>query len=391
MNTSLFQPLPPDAVAGTTWGPFRYRRYPVFSLPWLRGRFVVSATAVVLYAVFSGLGQLAAGNTWENAAAVAGYFALGVLGMFTIGPALATWVRHQGFNRRLETWRVIFAVILGFAGGMIADAWASSQMKRPMGMKEVPASKRKISDLDEATLRLGALVGGFGYFACGGGLASLAYFSEQRRLRARTATLARLESDMRLTVLQAQIEPHFLFNTLASIRPLIRQDASRAESALDALAAHLRAVIPQMRTSGTVTSTLGQQADICASYLDLMKVRMGERLRVEINVPPDLRAQPFPPLILLSLVENGIKHGIEPKPGPGKIILKASIAGAELQVSVIDDGVGLKDGLSGGLGLANVREQLEMRYQTAARLSIATHAEGGTMAEIVIPVQYPPA
>src|SRR5207244_2191274 len=105
------------------------------------------------------------------------------------------------------------------------------------------------------------------------------------------------------------------FNTLASIRPLIRQDAAKAESALDALSDHLRATIPQMRSGGgRVMSTLGQQLDICASYLAVMQVRMGARLHHELDVSQDLRAQEFPPLILLSLVENAIKHGIEPKP-----------------------------------------------------------------------------
>jgi sensor histidine kinase YesM len=197
---------------------------------------------------------------------------------------------------------------------------------------------------------------------------------------------AALDTDMKLAVLQAQIEPHFLFNTLASIRPLIRQDAAAAESALDALSDHLRATIPQMRSGGSgVMSTLGQQLDICASYLAVMKVRMGARLHHEIEVAENLRSQDFPPLILLSLVENAIKHGIEPKPGPGRIMVHAAISGTDLQVSVLDDGQGLKDGLSSGLGLSNIREQLLVRYGGRARLAVAARPEGGTVAEIMIP------
>ena len=103
--------------------------------------------------------------------------------------------------------------------------------------------------------------------------------------------------------------------------------------------------------------------------------------------PEDLRAQEFPPLILLSLVENAIKHGIEPKPGPGRIVIRAAISGTDLQVSVLDDGQGLKDGLSSGLGLSNIREQLLVRYGARARLTVAARQEGGTVAEIMIPAQ----
>ncbi len=393
MNSFLDSPLPADAVPGMTWGPLSYRKYPVFSRPWLQKRLVASLIAIVLYAALSALGQTAAGNTWANALVIASYFTAGALLMFTIGPALAAWVRHRGFSRRVEAWGVIIAVSLGFVAGMAADAWASGSMKEPMRVQEVPQAERKIGELDEATLRLAQTAGVFLYFTCGGGLAALAYFSERRRLLARSQHLARLDSDMRLTLLQAQIEPHFLFNTLASIRPLIRQDAARAESALDALAAHLRAVIPQIRQSSQgLTSTLGQQVEICASYLELLHLRMGGRLKTDMDVPPGLHTLAFPPLMLLSLVENAIKHGIEPRPGPGHLVILARQTGDVLEVSVSDDGAGLKDGLHSGLGLANIREQLAMRYPGGpARLTIAARPEGGTVASIILPASAAPA
>jgi sensor histidine kinase YesM len=282
---------------------------------------------------------------------------------------------------------VVAAVVLGVVAAMGADTWASRGIVTSLKPKEVPASERKIGDLDKSLLTLASLGFGFVYFACGGGLAVPAYFSERRRLAARSAHMARLETDMRLAVLQAQIEPHFLFNTLASIRPLIRQDAGRAEAAVDAFAAHLRHTIPQMRAhSGTAASTLGQQVDICASYLTLMHVRMDARLRTEIVVPNQWRALEFPPLMLLSLVENAIKHGLEPKPGPGWVRIQAEATNAALQVCVIDDGVGLNDGLSAGLGLSNIREQLAVRFAGRAHLSIVARPEGGTVAGITIPL-----
>jgi signal transduction histidine kinase len=383
----LNDPLPADAIAGMIWGPFRYRRYRVFSRPWLKWRFLISALAVSLYGCLVLFGQLVHGANPADAAITAAYFIIGFQLMFTMGPALATWVRYRRLDSRREGWAVVAAIVLGVVAAIGADAWASRGIVNALQPREVPTSERKIGDLDKALLTLATLGFGFVYFAGGGGLAAPAYFSERRRLAARSAHMARLETDMRLAVLQAQIEPHFLFNTLASIRPLIRQDAGRAEAAIDAFAAHLRHTIPQMRAhSGTAASTLGQQVDICASYLSLMHVRMDARLRSEIVVPNQWRALEFPPLMLLSLVENAIKHGLEPKPGPGWVRIQAAATTAALQVCVIDDGVGLNDGLSAGLGLSNIREQLAVKFAGRASLSVIARPEGGTMAAITIPL-----
>lgn len=383
-------PLPPDVIAGMTWGPFGYRRYPVFSRPWLLWRTVFATLAICLYGMLALVGHVAAGDGWARALMGTGYFVAGCVLMVTAGPAVATWVRSRGWNERTEARAVIVSVVLGFAGAGAADWWSSRGIESSLQGVQVPVAERKVSDLDEAKIVLFDILGGFLYFAVGGGLASLAYFSERRRMRARAEHLARLDSDMRLAVLQAQIEPHFLFNALASIRPLIGQDAARAEAALDALADHLRATIPQMREQSRAgVSTLGQQVDICASYLTVMQVRMGARLQVEFEVTDGLKALAFPPLMLLSLVENAIKHGIEPKPGPGTVKVAARATGTELTVSVRDDGAGLRQGLSSGLGLANVRAQLEVRHGARARLTVAAQPEGGTVAEIVVPLTLP--
>ena len=184
------------------------------------------------------------------------------------------------------------------------------------------------------------------------------------------------------------MEPHFLFNTLASVRALVRQDPAQAEATLDALVAHLRATIPKLRDGESLLhSTLGQQLDICASYLELMRLRMGGRLAYAVEAEPALRLRPFPPLLLITLVENAIKHGIEPQPGPGRVEVRASLRGERLVLSVVDDGAGLKPGLGSGVGLSNVREQLATRFGGEATFSLRGLAGGrGAVAEITVPL-----
>jgi hypothetical protein len=310
----------------------------------------------------------------------------GFVVMALIGPGIATWVRHQRWSSSAEKWGLIAAVMVGLIAAPMVDYVASNKIRSALKPKEVSAKERKLGDVEKAQLAFGSMFGLLMYFGLSGGMSLLGYFSERRRLNARSTALSRLDADMRLAVLQAQVEPHFLFNTLAAIRPLIRHDANQAEAALDALTDHLRATIPLMReTLQCSGSTLGQQLDICRSYLAVMQVRMGDRLRAEINVSDALRAGDFPPMLLLSLVENAIKHGIEPKPGPGCIRIEAKADGRTLAISVIDDGIGLQPGLSGGIGLANIREQLAVRFGDAASLTVAARPEGGTVATITIP------
>lgn len=199
----------------------------------------------------------------------------------------------------------------------------------------------------------------------------------------------RQEANLRLLVLQAQLEPHFLFNTLASLRAALREDVAQAESLVDALVRHLRAVLPVMR-SDAGTSTLADQLAICDSYLQLMAIRLDGRLAYSVDVPDSLLDAGIPPLMLITLVENAVKHGIEPKIGGGLVRIEAECvtrpSGRSLLVRVLDDGVGLPTGPGGGLGLRNIREQLALNYGEHAALSICGRTEGGTIASILLPL-----
>jgi sensor histidine kinase YesM len=291
------------------------------------------------------------------------------------------------------------AILLGLGISFGVDQIASDAVLKLVPAGVTPAAPPPEGTAKEVGTIFGVLFLILVYFLLGGGLAARAYYSEMDRWaasqRGRELSILRTqktEADMRLAVLQAQVEPHFLFNTLASVRSLVRQEPPRAEAMIDALVDYLRVTIPQLRAgSAELDSTLGSQLDICASYLKLMQVRMGQRLTFAIDVSPELRAQPFPPLMLISLVENAIKHGIEPKPGHGKVTIRAATVttdgGTRLEISIADDGLGLASGMGSGVGLANIREQLKTRFANRGRLDLRNQPSGGVMATISVPVQ----
>jgi LytS/YehU family sensor histidine kinase len=202
------------------------------------------------------------------------------------------------------------------------------------------------------------------------------------------ANLQREVSEAKMQMIQAQVEPHFLFNTLASVDYLIETDPPRASAMQKRLIQYLRAVLPQMRETSTVT-TLGREVDIVRAYLDLLKMRMEERLSVDLQVPEGLRSAAFPPMMLQSLVENAIKHGLERKAEGGYLRIKAEVADNKLRVSVTDDGLGFgafpSDGT--GLGLQSIRDRLKLLHGAAAQLEIAPNSPSGVCSTIEVPYQ----
>lgn len=190
-------------------------------------------------------------------------------------------------------------------------------------------------------------------------------------------------SEARLGLLSAQVEPHFLYNTLASAQVLVRTDPARADEMLGNLISYLRHSLPK---ADEQMSNLGAEMTRTKAYLDILKVRMGSRLAVSIDVPPEAETVPMPAMMLQTLAENAIKHGLEPKTGGGTIWIRARIGGGAMEVTVADDGRGLStEGSGTGIGLKNVRERLRLIYGDAARLSIANNFPTGVSATLVVP------
>ena len=395
----LRQKLPAEVLVGgnAVWS--RYRQYPVFGLRWLLGRSLLFCGVIAVVAAFIGMGTGVVAQDVGVAVKVAITEFIVFSSMATLGPALATAVRHRAWPLSRERKAVVIAVLIGMVLSFFIDRLGSSyieQLIKPgleaAGLSVNPPAPPPLVKAIGLAINVAALVVIYGLF--GGGLALRAYFSEHRRwdehhhVRELNALESRVhEADLRLGVLQAQVEPHFLFNTLASVRALVRQDPAQAEATLDALVDFLRATIPKLREDCGLHATLGQQLALCSSYLALMQVRMGGRLTYDVRADEALRAAPFPPSLLITLVENAIKHGIEPRPGPGRIEIDAVRDGDTLRVQVRDDGAGLQPGLSTGVGLANVREQLAARYGARAAFVLSPAAEGrGVCAEIRVPL-----
>jgi len=205
---------------------------------------------------------------------------------------------------------------------------------------------------------------------------------------AEAESLKRQVVEARMAAMQAQVEPHFLFNTLASIDHLIEVDPKRASVMQKNLIALLRASMPTMREAGDGgPRDLGRELSVIRPYLEILKVRMEERLDTAIHVPEGLLSAEFPQMMVQTLVENAVKHGLEPKPEGGRLEVKAEIVHGKLAVSVTDTGLGFgKAATAGtGVGLANIRERLQLLYGTRGTLTIAENPAGGTIATIAVP------
>ena len=206
--------------------------------------------------------------------------------------------------------------------------------------------------------------------------------AEIRRRELLVADTRRQLLEARLQTLTAQIEPHFLMNTLANLRYLIKNDTAAASQMLEHLADFLQGALERSRTTH---STLGEEVELVTSYLKIMQFRLGGRLKFTIASPPELADVSFPPLLLQTLVENALRHGIEPAGAGGNVDVSIRREGGHIVLRVSDDGVGLKADSVPGVGLRNTLERLSSFYDGRASFDLGRGAKAGTVATISIP------
>ena len=199
--------------------------------------------------------------------------------------------------------------------------------------------------------------------------------------------LERQALDARLSLLQAQVQPHFLFNTLANVQALVESNSPRAADVLKSLIAYLRAAVPRMQ-GGPVP--LAEELQLVRAYLELMQMRMPDRLQFSVTADPALQGQTVLPLALLTLVENAVRHGLDPQEEGGRIDVRATLAadGRALQIVVADTGVGLNPHAQPGTGLANLRARLAAQHGAAARLELSENTPRGVCAVLLLPLPH---
>jgi hypothetical protein len=275
---------------------------------------------------------------------------------------------------RMPAWSLLVAIPLGnvlgskLASLMGAPDYFAMLLSNPVGMRRAIFS----------TVVIGAIVTAFFlYFSHSRGVKE-----ELERQRRRAAEALQAETQAHLAMLQAQIEPHFLFNTLANIHSLIKDDPQAACTVLEQLNAYLRTSL--RRTRGQV-STVGEELELIEALLGIAAVRLGQRLEYSISAPPDLRAAPLPPLLLQPLVENAIRHGIEPALAGGRISVSVGRRDGDLELVVADTGMGLDANSPGGVGLANVRARLASLYGIAGKLEFYANEPAGVIAKLILP------
>jgi len=439
MRTALHtseQLLPSEVTARSETWLTRARNYPVFSRTWFRYRAQAWIGLFIIVDLLVIATGLVADTDLRKLAVAFVPLTIGGTALHLIGPAMAVWVRNQAYASKKEAILLTLALLVGaglsygiisgtnyatkylayggenmefaFGGSISASSVPTAKTDKPAaGVAIHPieeSDKNKSVSKIEQSPALKTLLQGFSFMLVFGlvtytaGAVDLWYFFRQKKrllevLRQRELSLAqeaRREAELRLSVLAAQVEPHFLFNTLAGVRSAILTEPVRATAIVDHLVDYLRATIPQMRNDGSsAQARLRQQLEAASAYLGLMQARIP---RLSYNVESEVTDAALPPLMLISLVENAVKHGVEPKVGAVHIAVhakKINRDGADmLELTVADNGVGFSGSSSGtGIGLANIHERLESTYGTRASLMLKARAEGGVAATILLPLE----
>jgi signal transduction histidine kinase len=360
--------------------------HPLEVIPYFR-RFPQSAVRDLLYTLiwscgfglaFYLIGALTDARlpTWRTTATfllVANVVGFSIHGLFSLTDALGI---DRAVRRRGNVAKVVFFSGVPVAGVMIGlylisgfiDVGMHNWFMQPAAMISVVTTSIIISTV-----------------------LSVVFFWRERHARAEAelqserARAERVEREAvlaNLRALQAQIEPHFLFNTLANVTSLIDPDPAKAKRMLESFIRFLRASLNATRNEST---TLADEADLIAAYLDVLQIRMGSRLTYEVDVPAALHAVTLPPMLLQPVVENSIRHGLEPKVEGGTVRVRAHRNGAGVAVEIADTGVGFAPTTRGGVGLTNLRDRLRLIYGDRASLVISEAARGGAVVTLTIP------
>lgn len=268
-------------------------------------------------------------------------------------------------------------VVGGIGVGYLVGNWLADYLCRLNGWYSGPPVNR------EADLRSSILI------TILAGLAGSYYFYSMNRsayLERKMGEEREHANEARLKLLETQLEPHMLFNTLANLRVLIGVDPPRAQGMLDNMIAYLRATLDASRAA---THSLQAEFDRLRDYLELMAIRMGPRLQYQLQLPPDLAQHPVPALLLQPLVENSIQHGLEPKVEGGRITVSARRDGDQLVLNVTDTGVGPSAAAASGkgFGMNQVRERLNTLHGAAARVDFEAGSDGGASTTIRLPLR----
>jgi sensor histidine kinase YesM len=277
------------------------------------------------------------------------------------------------------------AVTLYYMGmstvGVVAGFWVSTLF---LGRSFMPSlsEPRWILAIVISSLVISVVIAIIYFWREKSALADAALERESRRI----ADIEREALAANLRALQAQVEPHFLFNTLANVTSLIDSDPARARHMLESFIRFLRASLAGTRRACT---TLADEFALIGDFLEVLKVRMADRLQVRLDLPAELAAIEMPPMLLQPVVENAIRHGLEPKVEGGCIELRARREGGKLVLEVADTGVGFAEATAGGLGLTNIRERLRLAHGAEARLTIRENAPQGTIVAIEVPLPAP--
>ena len=352
--------------------------YAPFGLAWLRGvtpgRVGILAAICVAFAV---IGQSRALVLQGPGAAALGVIPATGFQLAVLGPMFLLLIRVDSSTQASSRARIV-AFCAAVMVGSILFALIVAGLQTLQGSH--PLQVWPVEVLAARTLR-GIAIGGL----CAAALYLVGRERDARR-KLHEATLAQVDierqlTEVRLQLLQAQIEPHFLFNSLASVKRLFESD--RAAGAL--LLGNLRAYLAAASRGRAAHARLGDEIALARSYLGIFQVRMGDRLRLRVDVPPELEPAVIPTFMVGTLVENAIKHGVAPRGSGGTLTVSARRLGDELQLDVADDGVGFRKHSGTGVGLANIRARLESLFGRAGSFDIAENEAGGVTATIRIP------